>query len=140
MRWFGGLIAATTLLGSVGALANEQQPQNAQGFSPEDDLDCVLYVASLLGEGEGSLTPDVTSAYLGSMTYFVGRYEAQRGTPINIALAARYPEFLKQDTRQIEQTCGLRTRGFAARMESASRVMAEVEAERGESENAEGSP
>ena len=133
MRLFRGIFAGCLLLGGAPAFAQESSAPipaaNAQGFSPEDDLDCVLYVASLLGEGEGVLTPDVTAAYLGSMTYFVGRYEAQRGKPINVALAERYPAFLKQDTNQIEQICGLRTRGFAARMESASKVMAEVEAE-----------
>jgi hypothetical protein len=140
MRWLGGIIAGYALLAGSGALANEQQAPDAQGFSPEDDLDCVLYVASLLGEGEGILTPDVASAYLGSMTYFVGRYEAQRGTPINVALAERYPEFLKQDSRQIEQTCGLRTRGFSARMERASRAMAEAQAEQRESGGTDESP
>ena len=103
--------------------------QTGQGFSPDDDLDCALYVASLMGESEGVMTPDVASAYLGSMTYFIGRYEAQRGKPINVALSERYPEFLKQDVRQLEQICGLRTRGFASRMETISRVLSDAQRE-----------
>lgn len=130
MRICGGIIAGAALLSASLAGAQEGGAStNAQGFSPEDDLDCALYVGSLMGEGEGVMTPDVVSAYLASMTYFIGRYEAQRGTPINVALAERYPEFLKKDARQMEQICGLRTRGFASRMETISRVLSDVQRE-----------
>ena len=130
MRIAGGIIAAFALLGASVAGAQEAASStNGQGFSPEDDLDCALYVGSLMGEAEGVMTPDVQTAYLASMTYFIGRYEAQRGTPINVALAERYPEFLKQDARTMEQICGLRTRGFASRMETISRVLADVQRE-----------
>ncbi len=138
MHRIGGIIAGFALITSAGVLAQEAAPETepqqdtageGQAFSPEDDLDCALYVASLMGESDGVLTPDVVSAYLGSMTYFIGRYEAQRGTPVNVALAQRYPEFLKQDAREMEQICGLRTRGFASRMERVSRVLSEVQAE-----------
>ena len=130
MRFVGGIIAGAAFLSASLAGAQGNEPAaNPQGFSPEDDLDCALYVGSLMGEGEGVMTPDVVSAYLASMTYFIGRYEAQRGTPINVALAERYPEFLKQDAREMEQICGLRTRGFASRMETISRVLTEAQRE-----------
>ena len=129
MRRIGGIIAGVLLAGSISVSAQENSEQSGQGFSPENDLDCALYVGSLIGEAQGVMTPDVQAAYLGSMTYFIGRYEAQRGTPINQALAERYPEFLKQDAREMEQICGLRTRGFASRMETVSRVLADVQTE-----------
>lgn len=140
MRAFGGIIAGALLLIGFSASAQENTQPSPQGFSPEDDLDCALYVGSLMGENEGVLTPDVVAAYLSSMTYFIGRYEAQRGTPINVALAERYPMFIDQDPAQLEQTCGLRTRGFASRMENASRVIAEVQAEQRQGNGAEESP
>lgn len=139
MRGFWGIIAGVvcslTLLGASTAGAQDNAGAgNGQGFSPEDDLDCALYVGSLIGEAEGVMTPDVASAYLASMTYYIGRYEAQRGTPINVALAERYPEFQKRDTRELEQICGLRTRGFASRMESIRRVLAEAQREQPDDE------
>lgn len=130
MHCIGGIIAGLALLSATAAGAQDGEPStSAQGFTPEDDLDCALYVGSLMGEAEGVMTPDVASAYLASMTYFIGRYEAQRGKPINVALAERYPEFLKQDVREVEQICGLRTRGFASRMETISRVLSDVQRE-----------
>ena len=124
-----GAIAGALALSGFSVSAQDTTGQTGQGFSPDDDLDCALYVASLMGESEGVMTPDVASAYLGSMTYFIGRYEAQRGKPINVALSERYPEFLKQDVRQLEQICGLRTRGFASRMETISRVLSDAQRE-----------
>jgi hypothetical protein len=130
MHRIGGIIAGLALLSASAAGAQGGEAStSAQGFTPEDDLDCALYVGSLMGEAEGVMTPDVASAYLASMTYFIGRYEAQRGKPINVALAERYPEFLKQDVREMEQICGLRTRGFASRMETISRVLSDVQRE-----------
>lgn len=129
MRRFGGIIAATLLLSEISVSAQENSKQAGQGFSPEDDLDCALFVGGLLGSDDGVMTPDARQALISSMTYFLGRYEAQRGTPINVALAERYPVFLEQDSSQIEQTCGLRARGFGRRMELVGRVMVEVQSE-----------
>lgn len=109
--------------------AQENSETTGQGFSPEDDLDCALYIGGLLGADDGVMTPDARTALVSSMTYFLGRYEAQRGTPINIALAERYPIFRESASTAIEQTCGLRARGFARRMEDVGRVMVEAQSE-----------
>ena len=130
MRLFGGITAGILLLTGISVSAQENTSQTGQGFSPEDDLDCSLYIGGLLGSDEGVMTPDTQTALVSSMTYFLGRFEAQRGTPINVALAERYPVFLEQDSTQLETTCGLRARGFARRMEDVGKVMIEVQAER----------
>ncbi|MEP0392074.1 MAG: hypothetical protein ABJ205_14300 [Erythrobacter sp.] len=109
--------------------AQENSEQTGQGFSPEDDLDCALYTAGLLASDDGVMTPDARTALIGTMTYFLGRYEAQRGTPISVALVERYPAYLEADSTQLEQICGLRARGFASRMEDMGRVMIEAEAQ-----------
>lgn len=129
MRVFGGIIAGIALMSGFSALAQGNTQRSGQGFSPEDDLDCSLYIGGLLGSDEGVMTPDTQMALVSSMTYFLGRFEAQRGTPINVALAERYPIFLEQDSTQLETTCGLRARGFARRMEEVGKVMIEVQAE-----------
>ncbi|MEM1051603.1 MAG: hypothetical protein AAGI28_05855 [Pseudomonadota bacterium] len=130
MRTLGGIIAAALLLtGYFPTAAQENTTQTGQGFSPDNDLDCALYIGGLLASDEGVRTPDSRMALVSSMTYFLGRYEAQRGTPINVALAERYQTFLNEDSTQLEQTCGLRARGFARRMEDVGRVMVEVQGE-----------
>lgn len=127
MRIFGGIIASLLLVNGISVLAQENTGQTGQGFSPEDDLDCALYTGGLLASDDGIMTPDTRTAFVSTMTYFLGRYEAQRGTPISVALAERYPAFLEQDSSELEQLCGLRARGFARRMEDVGRVMIEVQ-------------
>ena len=140
MRWGGGIIAGALLLSGFSVLAQDNTAQTGQGFSPEDDLDCALYTAGLLASDEGVMTPDARTALVSTMTYFLGRYEAQRGTPINVALAERYPVYLESDTTELEQTCGLRARGFARRMEDMGKVMVEVQAEQQPSADASDAP
>ena len=130
MHLRGGIIACALLLTGFSVSAQENTAQTGQGFSPEDDLDCALYTAGLLASDEGVMTPDARTALVSTMTYFLGRYESQRGTPISIALSERYPTYLETETTQLEQTCGLRARGFARRMEDMGRVMFEIQSER----------
>jgi len=140
MRKLGGIIAGALLLSGFAASAQENTEQLGQGFSPEDDLDCALYIGGLLGSGDGVMTPDAETGLVSTMTYFLGRYEAQRGTPINVALAERFPIFLERDSNDIEQTCGLRAFGFGRRMEDVGRVMVEVQSEQEPSGEASDTP
>ena len=130
MRFRGGIIASLVLLTGFSVSAQENTAQTGQGVAPEDDLDCALYTAGLLASDEGVMTPDARTALVSTMTYFLGRYESQRGTPISVALSERYPIYLESDTTQLEKTCGLRARGFARRMEDMGRVMFQIQAER----------
>ena len=129
MRVRGGIIACALLVTGFSVSAQENTAQTGQGFSPEDDLDCALYTAGLLASDEGVMTPDARTALVSTMTYFLGRYESQRGTPISVALSERYPAYLESDTTQLEQTCGLRARGFASRMQDMGKVMVEIQTE-----------
>ncbi|KEO91660.1 hypothetical protein EH31_03025 [Erythrobacter longus] len=145
MRILGGIIAGALMSSGLSVSAQDNQEplnteQSGQGFSPEDDLDCALYIGGLLGSDDGVMTSDAQTGLVSAMTYFLGRYEAQRGTPINVALAERYPAYLENDSTQLEQTCGLRARGFARRMEDLGRVMVEVQAEQQSSTDAPEAP
>lgn len=118
----GGLIAAILMLGSQ---VQAQQPEAA--FTPEEDLDCAIYIGALMAESEAEMTPESRLGLTSALTYFVGRYEAQRGTPLGQAFAERYPLYSERNPQEVEQTCSLRARGFASRMQDAARVMAEVQ-------------
>jgi len=48
--------------------------------------------------------------------------------------------YLESDTTELEQTCGLRARGFARRMEDMGKVMVEVQAEQQPSADASDAP
>ncbi|MEE4199118.1 hypothetical protein [Erythrobacter sp.] len=106
-----GALLATPVLAQDGAAPSEG------GFTPEDDLDCALYVGALMAESEAELTPDSRTALTGAFTYFVGRYEAKRGTRLAEAFAARYAEYQNADPTQIAQTCSVRMRSFGGRLE-----------------------
>lgn len=121
-RKLGLLAAALWVAGAP--VAAQQEGQAA--FTPEEDLDCVIYIGALMAETEVEMTPESRLALTSALTYFVGRYEAQRGVPLAQALAERYPHYGEADAQQIEQTCSLRARGFGMRMQDAGRAMAEL--------------
>lgn len=133
-RKLGLLAAALWVAGAP--VAAQQEGQAA--FTPEEDLDCVIYIGALMAETEVEMTPESRLALSGALTYFVGRYEAQRGTPLAQALAERYPLFAERNVQEVEQTCSLRARGFAMRLQDAGRSMAETAPAR--SDGADASP
>lgn len=120
VRAFALITAAA--LGAATPLAAQQDV----AFTPEEDLDCAIYVGALMAENELELSPDSRLALMSTMTYFFGRYEAQRGVPLAQALAERMPEYEKRNPQEIEQLCSLRARGLGMRMQDADRVMAEL--------------
>ena len=126
MRIAGGIIAATGLLIlGTASLAQEESGGN-QAFTPEDDLDCAMYVGALMAETQAEMTPESRAALTSAFTYFTGRYEAQRGTGLTEAFTARYPAYAASDPNQIAQTCSVRMAAFGARLERAGRAMAEL--------------
>ena len=124
MRCLGGL-AAAALIATVPLQAQEGHSA-AQSFTPEEDLDCAIYIGAIMAEAEVEMTPESRLALTSAFTYFIGRYEAQRGTPLPQALAERYPIYAERNATEIEQTCSLRARGFAARMQDSARVTPQV--------------
>ena len=126
MRLPGGSIA-----GSVGAALLLAAPANAheeQAFEPaftaEEDLDCAIFVASLMAELGPDMTPDNRVGLTSAITYFVGRYEAQRGLDLADAFVERYPAFMARDPREIEQTCSVRMRAFSTRLQESQSASA----------------
>lgn len=117
----GALLVAATPLAA-------QEGQSAQrAFTPEEDLDCAMYVGALMAESEAEMTPESRVALTSAFTYFTGRYEAQRGTGLTEAFSSRYPVYAASDPTALAQTCSVRMRSFGARLEQAGRVMAELQ-------------
>lgn len=118
---------AALAIGSTPLLAQEGAPPDTGAFTPEDDLDCAMYVGALMAESEAEMTPESRVALTSAFTYFTGRYEAQRGTGLIGAFTARYPIYVASDPTAIAQTCAVRMRSFGARLEQAGRVLSELE-------------
>ncbi|MHA7818556.1 MAG: hypothetical protein ACX930_02790 [Erythrobacter sp.] len=118
---------------SAGPLAaqssTEQAGTSASAFTPEEDLDCAIYIGAIMAETAAEMTPESRVALTSAFTYFIGRYEAQSGMPLAQALAERYPRYVEGDANEIEQTCTVRARGFAVRMQDAGRLMAEAQSQ-----------
>ena len=98
-------------------------------FSPEEDLDCAIYIGAIMAETAAEMTPESRLALTSAYFYFIGRYEAQRGQDLTRALEQRYAAIGQSDPQAIEQTCSVRARGFAARVEEAGRAIARSAAE-----------
>ncbi|BDI61343.1 hypothetical protein [Qipengyuania nanhaisediminis] len=129
MRLGGALEAAA--LAAVGLGAAPLGAQDNQGFTPafsaEDDLDCAIYVGALMAEMDTQMSADDRTGLTSALTYFTGRYEAQRGLDIETAFAEHYPRYQTRDPAAIAQTCSARMRAFGARLESAGRALARID-------------
>ena len=120
-------VAAAACLLLVGApLAAQEAYEPA--FTPEDDLDCALYVAALMAETEVEMTPESRTGLTSAFTYFIGRYEAQRGLDTGAAFAERYTVFSERNSAEIAQTCSIRMRSFGNRLQNARGELSEVQA------------
>ena len=130
MRRTGGLIAALVMLAATPVVAQQGTqhgaPQRDAAFSPEEDLDCAIYIGALMAESEVEMTPESRIALTSTFTYFIGRYEAQRGVPLAQAMGERYAVYTERNPQELEQLCSLRARGFAVRLQDVGRVMAEL--------------
>lgn len=124
MRAFGG-IAAAVLAALSAPLAAQESDASSPAFSPEEDLDCAIYIGALMAETQVEMTPESRVALSSAFTYFIGRYEAQRGQDLTRALQERYAVYQTRNPQEVEQTCSIRARGFAARMQDAGRVLAQ---------------
>ncbi len=114
------------------AAATQASPSDSAfqpAFSPEEDLDCAIYIGAIMAETAAEMTPESRLALTSAYFYFIGRYEAQRGQDLTRALEQRYAAIGQSDPQAIEQTCSVRARGFAARVEEAGRAIARKAAE-----------
>ncbi len=121
----GVFLAITALASAPLAAQDDYEP----GFTPEDDLDCALYIGALMAEMDASMTPDNRTGLTSAFTYFIGRYEAQRGLNVGEALAERYLVYRAGNSAQIAQNCTIRMRSFGSRLQFAQSALVEVERE-----------
>jgi len=112
--------------GTSGGQISEQQP----AFSAEEDLDCAIYVGALMAEMGAEMTPDNRVGLTSALTYFVGRYEAQRGLELTQAFTERYPLYQQRDSVEIEQTCSVRMRAFSTRLQQVGGALSRIQPDR----------
>ncbi len=121
-----GLVASGAL-----ALGGPAMAQETAGFEPafsaDDDLDCAIYIGALMADLEEEMTPDDQVGLTSAFTYFVGRYEAQRGLDITRAFTERYPIYLQSNPATIAQTCSVRMRAFGVRLNDAGRALSRLQ-------------
>ncbi len=131
MRGAGGLIGG--VLGAL-ALAAPLAAQETEPFEPafnsDSDLDCAIFIGALMAEMEAEMTPDNRLGLTSAFTYFVGRYEAQRGIEITDAFTARYPIYQELNPVEIQQTCSVRMRAFGARLQEAGSALSRLSPQR----------
>lgn len=122
----GFALAAAALLAAP--VAAQDTPASGDGFTPDDDLDCVIYIGSLLADGDEQGDADRRVALSSSITYFAGHFEAQNDEDLGEALARRYSGFLERSPDEVAQVCAVRTRAFGMRLQKASRALSGLDA------------
>ena len=127
MRFGGGAIAGLLLAAPLQAQSTGAEFEPA--FSAEDDLDCAIFIGALMAEMEASntMTPDNRTGLTSALTYFTGRYEAQRGLNITEAFAERYEVYQQRNPAEIQQTCSVRMRAFSVRLQDAGRALSRLQ-------------
>ena len=119
-------LACTAPLAAQGASAQDGAAFEP-AFTSDEDLDCAIYVGALLAELDEAATPDNRVGLTSAFTYFVGRYEARKGTGLIEAFTARYPAYLDRNPAEIEQTCAIRMRAFASRLQQTGQALTRLE-------------
>ena len=116
----GGIIAGFALCLAAPLTAQDSVPFEP-AFSAEDDLDCAIFIGALIAEleNQGEMTPDNQVALTSALTYFIGRFEAQRGTDIIEPMSQRYEIYLERNPGEIQQVCSVRMRAFFSRLQIA---------------------
>lgn len=123
MQRIGVALAGVLLSACPAAAQDGYEP----AFTPEDDLDCALYIGALMAEMEASMTPDNRTGLTSAFTYFIGRYEAQRGLDVATALAQRYSDYQARNSAEIAQTCAIRMRSFANRLQNVQNAISDAD-------------
>ncbi|MFU7528275.1 hypothetical protein [Qipengyuania sp. ASV99] len=118
---------ALLVLGASAPLLAQSPETFEPAFSADDDLDCAIFVGALMAEMDAEMTPDNRVGLTSAFTYFVGRYEAQRGIKLTEAFTARYPVYLASNPAEIEQTCSIRMRAFGARLQAAGSALSQLQ-------------
>ena len=120
-------LGLAAVLAFAAPLHAQQGEDYTPAFSAEDDLDCAIFIGAIMAEMEAEMTPDNQVGLTGAFTYFVGRFEAQRGTDLMEAFTARYPIYLQRNPAEIEQTCSVRMRSFGSRLQVAGSALSRLQ-------------
>ncbi|MEM6909709.1 MAG: hypothetical protein AAF494_13625 [Pseudomonadota bacterium] len=125
IRWWLAVWALGTVF-TAPALALQNADPVAEP-TPEDDLDCAILVSMLLAAQEDTLSPEQRIGLVSGMTYFVGRYEAQRGADVDTAMVERSNAFPKGDLAALSKNCSARMKAVGDRMIVAGNTVSEIE-------------
>lgn len=125
------MLIAAAALAAAAPLQAQQEEAYTPAFSAEDDLDCAIFIGAIMAELEAEMTPDNQIGLTSALTYFVGRYEAQRGTDLMKAFTERYPAYQQRNPAEIEQTCSVRMRSFASRLQVSGSALTALQPPRG---------
>jgi hypothetical protein len=101
--------------------------ESAPVYTPEDDLDCAMFVSVVLGSLGDNATAEDMSGLISGMTYFVGRYEAVSGDDVDTAMPARYPIFAQNDFENYRTMCSDRMIAIGTRLEVAGSAISAIE-------------
>lgn len=102
------------------ALAENAQPELP---SPEDDLDCALFLAQELGRSFQEMSEEERRGYSSAYMYFVGRYEAVRGTGIGPAMVERDEMMRVANLDLLAEQCGQRLDEMKVRVSEYAELM-----------------
>lgn len=110
-------ILPSIVLGLTPVSLNAQEgpePDPVALVTPEQDLDCAIYITLV-----GSKTRDKgRDAIVGSMGYFIGRYEAVTGQDVGVAAYARLESATIEDILAQDEDCLARVVAMMESIES----------------------
>ncbi|MEP3051542.1 MAG: hypothetical protein ABJP48_01005 [Erythrobacter sp.] len=138
MRIHGGtlcaFIAAFALVPiNSAALAQEEVEAevSAQTFSPEDDLNCVLFVGEVIANIEASdpQAQEDIAGIVGGMMYFLGRWERAIGGDLTEALTSQYLQYRSQNPQELGEQCSERMIQVGGELQVAGAALVELEQE-----------
>ncbi|MEQ8772268.1 MAG: hypothetical protein RIC51_05440 [Erythrobacter sp.] len=124
MRAFASFAAALALAAPLAAQDNAQ-------YTPEQDLDCAIVISMVLAATRANASTEQEKGLMTGFAYFVGRYEAAAGKPLDLAMSERYKELYGTDISARQKVCGARMQRMGQRMQTAGAALSALEAELG---------
>lgn len=98
--------------------------------TPQDDLDCALFVSYVLGNLEDQSDAQQLAGLSAGVAYFVGRWESATKGDVTQAMADRYRDLKLNDFMRLGRPCGERMEVFGQKLQAASAAVGQVDAER----------
>lgn len=115
------MIAAASTLAAPASLAQDRPPpvpvEGPVSYTAEDDLDCAIFLAEVIGSSGNSLTASQQTGLNAAFAYFIGRYEKENGLTIQTALVARQAAYEQRDRQALSEMCIARMTDFGERLQ-----------------------